>query len=103
MRSSTGIFLLALSALFCTLAIEAAPQGRQQGGQDRNPNSGLPWAYGFTTSAPPEAAAGGGGGGRGGAAALAAATPAAAPAPAAPAAEPEDRETPRKLPGAASA
>ncbi len=102
MRSSTGIFLLALSALFCTLAIEAAPQGRQQGAQDRNPNNGLPWAYGFTTSAPPEAAPGGGG--RGGAAALATATPAAAaPAPAAPAAEPEDRETPRKLPGAASA
>lgn len=98
MRNSVGVFLLGLSALFCALAIEAAPQGRQQGAgaQDRNANSGLPWAYGFATSAPPEGAAGGG---RGGAAAPAA----AAPAPAAPAAEPEDRETPRKLPGAASA
>src|SRR5579872_15953 len=101
MRNRIGILLLALLALFCTLAIKAAPQDQGSRGA-KNASSGLPWAYGFATpfvAAPPPGGGGGGGGARGGAGAPAA----GAPAVPAPAAEPEDRETPRRLPGAASA
>ena len=91
MKNSIGFALLAVSALLCALAIEAAPP--QQGGQGQqvnaNPYAGLPWAYGFGTPnvpAPPPGARGGGG----------AAPAAAAPAPAEPA---EDLDAPRKLAG----
>src|SRR5579864_9476002 len=90
MRNSMGVALLAMCALLCALAIEAAPpqQGRQ--GQQVSANAGLPWAYGFGTpvvAAPPAGARGGGGG-----------APAAAPAPA-PAEPAEDMEAPRKVAG----
>jgi cytochrome c553 len=89
MRKSMGVALLAVCALLCALAIQAAPaqQGRQQRQQDSDGGeTGLPWAYGFATPAPAAPAPGARGGG-------------AAPAAPAPAAEPEDREAVHHLPG----
>ena len=93
MRNSMGVALLALCALLCALAIEAAPPQQQRQQENAGAYAGLPWAYGFGTPVPTAPAAGGRGGG---AAAAAPAAPAPVPAPAAPA---EDLDAPRKLSG----
>ncbi|HZP33032.1 MAG TPA: c-type cytochrome [Candidatus Acidoferrales bacterium] len=89
MKTRMGILLIAVFALVSALAIKAAPPQRgQQDSEEKNMNRGIPWAYGFATPYNPAAVPtprGAGG---------AAAAPGAAPA-----AEPEDRETPRHLPG----
>jgi len=89
MKKCMGIVVLALLALHFMPVTHAAPQQQQQAG--KNKDTGLPWAYGFGTSAPPEGAPAGG-------ARAGAAAPAPAPAAAAPAAPAEDEDMIRHLP-----